>query len=75
MLAGRHPKNLQPIYLSRYVWITYTPRMNDLSPLKMTSGTFVLFAVSRWVTAPSGNVRSEPRHTSRVEFDSVHTEK
>ena len=32
-------------------------------------------AASRWVPAPSGNVRSELWHTSRMEFDSAHTNK
>ena len=32
-------------------------------------------ATSRWVPAPSGNVRSKPWHTSLIEFDSAYTKK
>ena len=34
MLGRTTPKNLQPIYLSSYVWTTYTLRMKGLSLLK-----------------------------------------
>jgi len=32
-------------------------------------------AASRWVPAPSGNVSSEPWHTSLMEFDTERTKK